>query len=75
MPSGHRSERPAWKAGTGTLGRLDAGALRYQCLLRRWLDVARVAEFQVLGSTAFGELLRDTGVSLWPMSQILANRA
>ena len=100
----HGLRTAARRHGFGQNGRLlgvydfQGGASRYQCLLHRWLDVARdgdllmchpglpnaaadplgaarVAEFQVLGSTAFGELLRDTGVSLWPMSQILANRA
>lgn len=35
---------------------------------------ARVAEFQWLSSPAFGELLLLFGVSLWPMSQILASQ-
>lgn len=39
------------------------------------LGAAREAEYQVLASPAFGELLRSCGVALWPMSQILAPRA
>ena len=37
------------------------------------LLAARQAEFQVLSSAAFGTLLRDSGIELWPMSQILAH--
>lgn len=39
------------------------------------LGAAREAEYQVLASPAFGELLRSCGIALWPMSQILAPRA
>lgn len=36
------------------------------------LVAARDAEFQWLSGAAFGELLSFLGISLWPMSQILA---
>lgn len=36
------------------------------------LGAARGAEFQVLADAGFDELLRTHGVSLWPMSQLLA---
>ena len=37
------------------------------------LGSARAAEFQVLAGTGFADLLRDSGVLLQPMRQILAN--
>lgn len=37
------------------------------------LASAREAEYQVLASPAFAQLVRDLGVMLWPMSQILAD--
>lgn len=39
------------------------------------LGTARAAELHVLAGVELDELLRTTGVSLWPMSQILANPA
>lgn len=38
------------------------------------LGSAREAEYQILSSRPFGELLQSSGVSLWPMSQILNHR-
>ena len=39
------------------------------------LNAAREAEYQVLSSPQFDELLQANGITLWPMSQILARQA
>lgn len=39
------------------------------------LGLAREAEYEILAGRAFGELIKSSGVSLWPMSQLLNHRA
>jgi predicted glycoside hydrolase/deacetylase ChbG (UPF0249 family) len=39
------------------------------------LDAAREAEYQVLSSPGFDDLLQANGITLWPMSRILARQA